>query len=148
MALIATLRATLRIDLFTETALAICGGQQYDMEFEQRPDVTEEEYIRMIEMKTAVLIACSLKTGALIGGASEQDANLLYNYGLDLGLAFQLQDDLLDVFGDPEVFGKNIGGDILSNKKTFLLINAFKRAGEVKRKEILGWLQKTVFDRE
>lgn len=128
--------------LFTETALAICGGQQYDMEFEQRLDVTEKEYIRMIELKTAVLLACALKTGAMIGGASKRDADLLYKYGIDLGLAFQLQDDLLDVYGDPKTFGKNIGGDILCNKKTFLLINALERAEGEKREEILSWLQR------
>lgn len=128
--------------LFTETALAICGGQQYDMEFEQRLDVTEEEYIQMIELKTAVLLACALKTGAMIGGASAHEADLLYRYGIDLGLAFQLQDDLLDVYGDPETFGKNIGGDILCNKKTFLLINALECAEGVKREEILNRLQR------
>lgn len=134
------------LPLFTETALAICGGQQYDMEFEQRMDVTEVEYLRMIEMKTAVLLACSLKTGAIIGGAPEQDAALLYNYGIDLGLAFQLQDDLLDVYGDPDSFGKNIGGDILCNKKTFLLINALERAGEEKKEEIREWLKRVDYD--
>lgn len=128
--------------LFTETALAICGGQQYDMEFEQRLDVTEKEYIRMIELKTAVLLACALKTGARIGGAPMNEANLLYQYGINLGLAFQLQDDLLDVYGDPETFGKNIGGDILSNKKTFLLINALERAKKEQKKEIIAWLQR------
>lgn len=133
------------LPLFTETALAICGGQQYDMEFEQRLDVTEEEYIKMIEMKTAVLIACSLKIGALIGGASDADADLLYKYGIDLGLAFQLQDDLLDVYGDPKSFGKNIGGDILCNKKTFLLIQALEKAEGAERKQILSWLQEADF---
>ncbi|MDD2437686.1 MAG: polyprenyl synthetase family protein [Massilibacteroides sp.] len=128
------------LDLFTKTALDICGGQQYDMEFEQRMDVTEQEYIRMIEMKTAVLLACALKIGALIGGASLHDADLLYNYGIDLGLAFQLQDDLLDVYGDPESFGKNIGGDIISNKKTFLLLNALRMVEGEERDRVLGWL--------
>lgn len=128
--------------LFTKTALAICGGQQYDMEFEQRLDVTEKEYIRMIELKTAVLLACALKMGAMIGGAPVNDSDLLYKYGIDLGLAFQLQDDLLDVYGDPATFGKNIGGDILSNKKTFLLINALERAKGEKKEEVLAWLQR------
>lgn len=127
--------------LFTDTALAICGGQQYDMEFEQRLDVKEEEYIHMIEKKTAVLLACALKIGAMIGGAPTREADILYNYGLNLGLAFQLQDDLLDVYGDPKTFGKNIGGDILSNKKTFLLINALERAEGDSKEEILRWLQ-------
>lgn len=128
------------LSLFSETALGICEGQQYDMEFEQRLDVTEEEYIKMIKMKTAILLACSLKTGAIIGGASEQAADFLYNYGIDLGLAFQLQDDFLDVYGDPATFGKNIGGDILSNKKTFLLIKALQVVDEEKKKEVLNWL--------
>lgn len=130
------------LSLFTETALAICGGQQYDMEFEQRLDVTEKEYIRMIELKTAVLLACALKMGARIGGAPADEADWLYQYGLNLGLAFQLQDDLLDVYGDPETFGKNIGGDILSNKKTFLLINALERAEKEQKEEILAWMQR------
>lgn len=131
--------------LFSQTALAICGGQQYDMEFEARQDVTEDEYIRMIELKTAVLLACSLKTGALLGGASANEADQLYTYGLYLGLAFQLQDDLLDVYGNPEIFGKNIGGDILSNKKTFLLITALSRAKESQKEEMLKWLLRQDF---
>jgi len=136
------------LSLFTETALAICGGQQYDMEFEQRLDVSEGEYIHMIEMKTAVLLACSLKAGALVGGASKEDAELLYEYGIDLGLAFQLQDDLLDVYGDPESFGKNIGGDILSNKKTFLLINALRQVRGEREVQVLDWLKKTDYNSE
>jgi geranylgeranyl diphosphate synthase type II len=116
------------LDLFSRTALEICCGQQYDMEFEKRDDVSEEEYIEMIRLKTAVLIACCLKTGATIGGASDGDAEYLYRFGIFIGLAFQLQDDLLDVYGDEKTFGKSIGGDILCNKKTFLLINALKLA--------------------
>ena len=116
------------LNLFSQTALDICCGQQYDMDFEIRADVTEEEYIEMIRLKTAVLIACCLKSGAIIGGASEADANHLYQFGNYFGLAFQLQDDLLDVYGSAEKFGKNIGGDILCNKKTFLLINALQLA--------------------
>lgn len=134
------------LSLFSETALDICRGQQYDVDFEQRMDVTEEEYIRMIKLKTAVLLACSLKIGALLGGASCQDADILYEYGTDLGLAFQLQDDLLDVYGNSDTFGKNIGGDILSNKKTFLLINALQRVEGEKKQEVLSWLEKTDFD--
>ncbi len=107
-------------DLFTETALEICGGQQYDMEFESRMDVTEPEYIEMIRLKTAVLLACSLKIGAITGGASKEDAANLYDFGINIGLAFQLQDDLLDVYGDTATFGKNIGGDITCNKTTFV----------------------------
>ena len=106
------------LDLFTQTAAEICGGQQFDMEFESRMDVSEEEYIEMIRLKTAVLLACALKTGALLGGASQKDADHLYAFGINIGLAFQLQDDLLDVYGDTATFGKNIGGDILCNKKT------------------------------
>lgn len=134
------------LPLFTETALAICGGQQYDMEFEQRIGVTEEEYIHMIELKTAVLLACSLKIGALVGGAPAREADILYKYGIDLGLAFQLQDDLLDVYGNSDAFGKNIGGDILSNKKTFLLINALQRVDGEKKQEVLSRLKEETFD--
>ena len=100
------------LDLFTRTALEICGGQQYDMEFESRTDVTEEEYIEMIRLKTAVLLACALKMGAIMGNAPKADAETLYQFGINIGLAFQLQDDLLDVYGDTATFGKNIGGDI------------------------------------
>lgn len=124
------------LDLFTQTALEICEGQQYDMEFETRQDVSEEEYIEMIRLKTAVLLACCLKSGALIGGATEEEANRLYQFGIHLGLAFQLQDDLLDTFGDPLTFGKNIGGDILCNKKTFLLIQTLKHASNEQKETI------------
>ncbi|MBR5763372.1 MAG: polyprenyl synthetase family protein, partial [Bacteroidaceae bacterium] len=116
------------LDLFTVTALEIGEGQQYDMEFETRNDVTEAEYIEMIRLKTSVLLACALKIGALLGGASDKEADTLYDYGQEIGLAFQLQDDYLDVYGDPAVFGKKIGGDILCNKKTYMLINAFNKA--------------------
>lgn len=133
-------------DLFTQTALEICCGQQYDMEYEFRSQVTEAEYIEMIRLKTAVLLACCLKTGALLGGASAEDAQHLYDFGINIGLAFQLQDDLLDVYGDPETFGKNIGGDITVNKKTFLLINAFERATSDQRHTLTDWMNKTTFD--
>ncbi|MDR1675818.1 MAG: polyprenyl synthetase family protein [Tannerella sp.] len=118
------------LTLFTQTALEICEGQQYDMEFESRQEVAEEDYLEMIRLKTAVLLACCLKAGALIGGAPKDDVEHLYRFGIHTGLAFQLQDDLLDVYGDPLTFGKNIGGDILCNKKTFLLIHAMQRASE------------------
>lgn len=128
------------LDLFTQTALEICGGQQYDMEFESRQDVTEEEYIEMIRLKTAVLLACSLKTGAILADAPVEDAEHLYQFGIHIGLAFQLQDDLLDVYGDTATFGKNIGGDILCDKKTFLLINAFRRADNRQLAVLNQWI--------
>ena len=134
--------------LFTETALEIGEGQQYDMDFETRNDVTEDEYIEMIRLKTSVLLACALKIGAILGDASERDADLLYKYGEQVGLAFQLQDDLLDVYGDEKVFGKAIGGDITSNKKTYMLINAVNRANAVQRAELMRWIEAKQFDRQ
>ena len=134
------------LDLFTRTALEICGGQQYDMEFESRMDVSEEEYLEMIRLKTAVLLACSLKTGAILAGASREDAENLYRFGINIGLAFQLQDDLLDVYGDTKTFGKNIGGDILCNKKTFLLINALRRAEGEQKVQLEHWIARKDFD--
>lgn len=116
------------LKVFNNTALEVCEGQQYDMEFENRDDVTESEYIRMIELKTSVLLAAALKIGALIGGANNYNANLLYEFGRNIGLAFQLQDDLLDVYGNVNVFGKEIGGDIVANKKTMMLIKAKEMA--------------------
>lgn len=135
------------IELFTETALEIGEGQQYDMDFETRNDVTEEEYIEMIRLKTSVLLACATKIGAIMAGAPESDQDNLYNFGEQIGLAFQLQDDLLDVYGDPKVFGKAIGGDITCNKKTFMLINAFNRADDRQRAELEKWVGATDFDR-
>lgn len=126
--------------LFTKTAIEIDEGQQYDIEFETRDDVTEAEYIEMIRLKTSVLLACALQIGATLAGASEQDAQILYRYGECLGLAFQLQDDYLDVYGNPEVFGKKIGGDILCNKKTFMLINAQLHADDKDRAELQRWI--------
>ena len=123
--------------LFNKTALQICEGQQYDMDFETRNDVSLEEYIKMISFKTAVLLACSLQMGAIISNASKQDMKQIYNFGLHLGIAFQLQDDYLDVFGNEE-FGKKVGGDILENKKTFLYIKALELASEKDKKELLG----------
>jgi geranylgeranyl diphosphate synthase type II len=124
------------LDLFSKTALDICCGQQYDMDFEKRDNVSEDEYIEMIRLKTAILIACCIKTGAIIGGASENDAEHLYRFGIYIGLAFQLQDDLLDVYGDTKTFGKNIGGDILCDKKTFLLINAKTLANDEQKAQM------------
>lgn len=134
------------LNLFTTTALEIGEGQQYDMEFETRSDVREEEYLEMIRLKTSVLLACALKMGALLADAPAQDADLLYCFGEQIGLAFQLQDDYLDCYGDFETFGKRIGGDILSNKKTYMLINALQLAGEVQRKELISWIEAKDFD--
>ncbi len=128
------------LDLFTETALEIGEGQQYDMDFEKRTDVTEAEYIEMIRLKTSVLLACSLKIGAVLADAPDEDADNLYKFGEQIGLAFQLQDDYLDVYGDPKVFGKSIGGDILCNKKTYMLINAFNKADNNRKEELLKWV--------
>jgi len=136
------------IRLFTETAIEIGEGQQFDMEFETRNDVTEDEYIEMIRLKTSVLLACALKIGGIMGGASKQDADLLYRFGEQIGLAFQLQDDLLDVYGDEKVFGKAIGGDITSNKKTYMLINALNRANDEQRAELMRWIEAKEFDRQ
>lgn len=116
------------LETFLKTALEICEGQQFDMEFESRKDVTTDEYINMIRLKTAVLLGCALKIGAIIAGAPIAQANSLYHFGENLGLAFQLQDDYLDVYGDPIIFGKNIGGDITNDKKTFMLIEAMRLA--------------------
>ena len=135
------------LDLFTETALEVSEGQQFDMEFETRNDVAEEEYIEMIRLKTSVLLACALKMGAVVAGASDADANALYAFGEKVGLAFQLQDDLLDVYGDPKVFGKAIGGDITSNKKTYMLINAMLRADEKQAAELKKWISAEHFDK-
>lgn len=134
--------------LFTTTALEIGEGQQYDMEFETRDDVREEEYIEMIRLKTSVLLACALKIGAILADAPAADADSLYKFGEQIGLAFQLQDDYLDVYGDSKVFGKKIGGDITSNKKTFMLINAFSHADEAQRQELEKWVNAKSFDRE
>ena len=136
------------LDLFTVTALEIGEGQEYDMAFETRNDVTEDEYIEMIRLKTSVLLACALKMGAILADAPDDDVNRLYKVGEQLGLAFQLQDDLLDVYGDPKVFGKAIGGDIMSNKKTYMLINAYNRANDSQRAELQRWLDAKNPDRK
>ena len=134
--------------LFTETALEIGEGQEYDMAFEHRDDVSEEEYIEMIRLKTSVLLACALKIGAILAGASKEDADNLYRFGEQIGLAFQLQDDFLDVYGDTRVFGKAIGGDITSNKKTFMLINALNHANEEQLRQLESWISAIEFDRD
>lgn len=131
------------MEVFGRTALEVCEGQQWDMEFEHRLDVTVDEYIEMIRLKTSVLLAAALKIGAILGGAPEKDAQLLYDFGIKMGLAFQLQDDYLDVYGDPAVFGKKIGGDILCNKKTFMLITALSLAEGEDKETLLNWLRAT-----
>ena len=128
------------LDTFTQTALEVCEGQQYDMDFEQRSDVTIDEYLNMIRLKTAVLLAACLKIGAICGGATSANSESLYRFGISLGLTFQIQDDWLDVYADPNVFGKAIGGDILTGKKTFLLLTALERADEKTRGELISLL--------
>jgi len=135
-------------DVFTRTAMQVCEGQQLDMNFEERPSVSEEEYLNMIRLKTAVLIAASLKIGAILGGASEKDSEDLYEFGKNLGIAFQLQDDLLDTYGDPELVGKKLGTDIVDNKKTFLMIRAIEHAGPGQKKKLEQWLTNTDFDHD
>jgi geranylgeranyl diphosphate synthase type II len=133
---------------FLITTYEIGEGQQFDVEFETRNDVKEEDYIEMIRLKTSVLLACAVKIGAILAGASKEDQENLYKFGEKIGLAFQLQDDLLDVYGDPKVFGKNIGGDIMSNKKTYMLINALNRSNEEQRKELQKWIDAKNPDRQ
>lgn len=128
------------MDLFNKTAIEIYEGQQWDMDFEDCNDVTVEEYINMIRLKTSVLLGCALKTGALLAEGADVDCEALYEAGVNMGLAFQLQDDLLDVWGDPKTFGKEIGGDIMNNKKTFLLINAMQLAKGDDADELRHWL--------
>lgn len=125
---------------FTQTAIEINHGQQYDVDFENRDDVTEAEYLEMIRLKTSVLLACAVKIGALLANAPAQDVENLYKFGEAIGLAFQLQDDYLDVYGDPLVFGKEIGGDIVSNKKTYMLINAFQKAEGKDKEMLVKWI--------
>jgi len=135
-------------DIYTKTAMQVCEGQQIDMNFEDRLTVSEEEYLTMIELKTAVLIAASLKIGAILGGSSQKDSVDLYNFGKNLGLAFQLQDDLLDTYGEPSVMGKKLGTDIIDNKKTFLMIKALEKASTSQNKELTLWLTKKEFNRK
>ena len=126
------------LELFSTTAAQVCEGQQYDMDFENLDQVPMEDYLKMIGLKTAVLIACSAKMVAIIAGASEKDAELLYRFGYDLGIAFQIADDWLDTYGDPKVFGKAIGGDIVNNKKSWLLTRALEKAGTERFAEALA----------
>lgn len=132
---------------FTQTAIEINHGQQYDVDFESRNDVAEAEYIEMIRLKTSVLLACAVKIGALLADAPKEDTDNLYRFGEAMGLAFQLQDDYLDVYGDPAVFGKAIGGDITSNKKTYMLINALQKAEGNDKAELERWIAAKDFDR-
>ncbi|WP_029286011.1 polyprenyl synthetase family protein [Pedobacter sp. R20-19] len=134
------------LDTFNATAQGVCEGQQLDMEFESRDDVSIEEYINMIRLKTAVLLGGALKLGAIIAGASEKDADLIYQFGENIGIAFQLQDDILDVYADPEKFGKQVGGDIIANKKTFLLLKAFELADGEIRESLDTWTGYKDFD--
>lgn len=128
------------LDLFSKTAAEICEGQQLDMEFETRTNVSTDEYIEMIRLKTAVLMAAGAKIGAILGGGNDEDASNLYDFGKAIGLVFQLKDDLLDVYGNEQNFGKKIGGDILCNKKTFLLIHALKKSERKNAEELNYWL--------
>ena len=123
--------------LFSKTALEVCEGQQWDVDFESRKDVTIPEYLKMIECKTAVLVAAAMKMGAIIAETSQENANLIYDFGLNLGLAFQLQDDYLDAFGNPETFGKQVGGDIIENKKTYLYLKAMEFASPNEKEELV-----------
>lgn len=123
--------------LFSKTALEVCEGQQWDVDFESRMDVTIPEYLKMIEYKTAVLVAAAMKMGAIIAETSTENADLIYDFGLNLGIAFQLQDDYLDAFGDPKTFGKQVGGDIIENKKTYLYLKALEFANEIDKQELV-----------
>jgi geranylgeranyl diphosphate synthase, type II len=123
--------------LFSKTAIEVCEGQQWDVDFETRDDVSIAEYLKMIECKTAVLVAAAMKMGAIVAETSEENANLIYDFGLNLGLAFQLQDDYLDAFGDPKTFGKQVGGDIIENKKTYLYLKAIEYASVAEKQQLL-----------
>lgn len=123
--------------LFSQTALEVCEGQQYDVDFETRDDVTIPEYLKMIEYKTAVLVGAAMKMGAIVAETSQENAHLIYEFGLNLGIAFQLQDDFLDAFGNPETFGKQIGGDIIENKKTFLYLKALEFGNQDDKEQLM-----------
>lgn len=133
--------------LFNRTALEVCEGQQLDMDFEQKASVSLDEYVEMITLKTSVLLAASLKLGSIIGGASKGNRDHLYEFGKNLGIAFQIQDDYLDAFGDPAKFGKQVGGDILANKKTFLMIHALETAAPSDKERLEQLLQSSPADK-
>jgi geranylgeranyl diphosphate synthase type II len=135
------------IALFNKTAREVCEGQQMDIDFEKQQTVSLDEYIKMIELKTSVLLAASLQMGAILGGASEGNRKHIYEFGKNLGIAFQVQDDYLDAFGDPEKFGKDVGGDIRQNKKTFLLIHALEAANEEQQKKLLQLMEQNPGDK-
>jgi geranylgeranyl diphosphate synthase type II len=135
------------LHLFNQTAAAVCEGQQLDMDFEKRTTVSLDEYVGMITLKTSVLLAASLQLGAILGGAGEGNQQHLYEFGKNLGIAFQVQDDYLDVFGDPEKFGKQVGGDILSNKKTFLQIYVMENASAEQLTALQGLMQENAPDK-
>jgi geranylgeranyl diphosphate synthase type II len=139
------LKAVLRI--FNQCAAEVCEGQQWDMEFEAKPKVTEAQYIEMIRQKTAALLGFSLELGALLAEASENDQHALREFGINIGIGFQLKDDLLDVYADKKKFGKQVGGDIIANKKTFLLIKALEKARGKQKIELSNWLRAKKFDK-
>ena len=134
------------MDVFLKAAVEVCEGQQWDMDFESRSNVSIPEYLNMIRFKTAVLLGASLQIGALCGGANPKDAQLLYDFGCDLGVAFQIQDDVLDVYGDPDKFGKQVGGDIISNKKTWLKLRTLEKANETQLAELTNYYSGAAFD--
>lgn len=124
------------LNVFNKTAVEVCEGQQMDMDFEDREDVTIEEYIEMIRLKTSVLLGCALELGAIVAGAGFEDRKLIYEFGQHIGIAFQIQDDILDLYADPDKFGKQVGGDVIANKKTLLLLKAFELADEIQKEEL------------
>lgn len=134
------------LNTFNTTAQGVCEGQQLDMEFESRNDVSIDEYINMIRLKTAVLLGGALKLGAIVSGASTESAEMIYQFGENIGIAFQLQDDILDVYADPKKFGKQVGGDIIANKKTYLLLKAFELADDKNKTELENWTSIKQFD--
>lgn len=134
------------IEVFNKTAIEVCEGQQLDMNFENLNEVSTDEYVRMITLKTAVLLGAALKMGAITANAADSDTENIYEFGKNIGIAFQLQDDILDVFGNPEKFGKQIGGDIISNKKTWLLIEAKKQASDTLKDQLNYWIQINKFN--